>query len=185
MARPKGTVTACEHTDREHAARGLCGPCYAVSRRKGYWGDGPRARCHVERPHYANGLCRGCYDAQRFQTRGVRLTDEQLAIRAEQARSATRDWQLRKTGITQERYDAMLAAQGGVCAICGKPERYKARGSTRRLAVDHDHACCPGTRSCGRCIRGLLCNFCNRLLGMAEDDPTVLASAITYLARDY
>jgi hypothetical protein len=28
--------------------------------------------------------------------------------------------------------------------------------------VDHDHACCQKkNRSCGKCIRGLLCHTCN------------------------
>lgn len=63
-------------------------------------------------------------------------------------------------GITVERYEEMLARQGGVCAIC------KRRPGKRRLAVDHDHSCCPGRRSCGKCVRGLLCKACNyQLLG--------------------
>jgi hypothetical protein len=47
-------------------------------------------------------------------------------------------------------YEALLAAQGGVCALCGKPPK------TRRLSVDHDHK--TGT------VRGLLCFRCNRAL---------------------
>lgn len=75
---------------------------------------------------------------------------------------------LSKYGLTVEQYDAMLAAQGGVCAICvyspltGKP-----------LHVDHDHR----TNK----VRGLLCGNCNTALGMFEDDPETLTSAIAYL----
>lgn len=62
--------------------------------------------------------------------------------------------------ITPEEYEQMLTAQGGGCAICGR------RPKNRRLSVDHDHSCCPGTRSCGKCIRGLLCVQCNhKVLG--------------------
>lgn len=64
----------------------------------------------------------------------------------------------RMYSITPERFDAMLHAQGGVCALCRQP-------SGNRLHVDHDHSCCPGRTSCGSCIRGLLCGPCNRLLG--------------------
>lgn len=56
-----------------------------------------------------------------------------------------------------------MAAQDNACAICRKP-------TTRVLSVDHDHACCPGERSCGECVRGLLCVMCNRMLTALEDD---------------
>jgi hypothetical protein len=53
-------------------------------------------------------------------------------------------------GITDDDYEALLAAQGGGCAICGNPPK------TRRLHVDHDH-------KTGK-VRGLLCHRCNRAL---------------------
>lgn len=58
-------------------------------------------------------------------------------------------------GMSVDRYDAMLAAQGGTCAICGKPPKQK------RLAVDHDHVT-------GE-VRGLLCGPCNTMLGRMEE----------------
>jgi hypothetical protein len=37
------------------------------------------------------------------------------------------------------------------------------------ICVDHDHACCPDSmKSCGKCVRGLLCSGCNRALGIVE-----------------
>ena len=94
----------------------------------------------------------------------------------ESARTSSRKSGLRHNfGLTIEEYDARLLAQGGVCAICGKPP------TTRRLAVDHDHRCCPGDRSCGKCIRGLLHDICNRGLGYFRDDPVLLISAVEYL----
>ncbi|MFD5631595.1 endonuclease VII domain-containing protein [Streptomyces sp. NPDC127072] len=89
-----------------------------------------------------------------------------------------RDMRLRRNyGIGVEQYGAMLAAQGGGCAICAvtPPE-------DSSLAVDHDHACCPDRKkSCGSCLRGLLCEDCNRVLGMFRDDPARFQSAIGYL----
>jgi hypothetical protein len=41
----------------------------------------------------------------------------------------------------------------------------------RRLDIDHDHACCPGTVSCGKCVRGTLCASCNLSLGWSRDKP--------------
>jgi hypothetical protein len=80
--------------------------------------------------------------------------------------------------MTLEDYDAMLDEQGGVCAIC------RTLPGQRRLAVDHDHNCCSGhERTCGHCIRGLLCANCNSILGRWRDDPDVMATAIAYLAK--
>ena len=73
----------------------------------------------------------------------------------------------REYGITHDEYDAMLAKQYGGCAVCGKPEAGK------RLAVDHDHRT-------GK-VRGLLCENCNRALGMAQDSPTILRALADYL----
>lgn len=58
----------------------------------------------------------------------------------------------KQLGITDEDYALMLAAQGGVCAICGHPPK------TRRLDTDHDH----GSKE--KRVRGLLCHRCNRAL---------------------
>ncbi|MFF4691454.1 endonuclease domain-containing protein [Streptomyces sp. NPDC001307] len=41
------------------------------------------------------------------------------------------------------------------CAVCGTDS------DGRTLHIDHDHACCPGRRSCGECMRGLVCSNCN------------------------
>lgn len=78
--------------------------------------------------------------------------------------------------ITADEYAALLAAQGGACFVCRRVPRSK------RLAVDHDHSCCPGPVSCGRCVRGLLCRACNRdVLGHLKDDPAALLRAVEYL----
>lgn len=81
-------------------------------------------------------------------------------------------------GLAEGQYAQMLDAQRGVCAICGKPQ---IKG--KALAVDHDHRCCVGVKTCGACTRGLLCNPCNSLLAHAKDDKEILASAIRYLER--
>lgn len=84
-----------------------------------------------------------------------------------------RDRQLRhKFGITLDQYKATLAAQGGVCAICRKPESV---AGGKSLSVDHDH-------STGK-VRGLLCNYCNVGIGHFLDDINLLASAQDYLDR--
>jgi hypothetical protein len=75
-----------------------------------------------------------------------------------------------------EQYIEKLSEQGGVCAICGK-------ASEKRLHVDHNHACCSGDKTCGKCIRGLLCFRCNAGLGFFLDDRYSLSKAIEYLTK--
>lgn len=85
---------------------------------------------------------------------------------------------LRKFNLTPAEFDAMYARQGGCCAICRIPES----ANRRRLAIDHDHACCADDGvSCGRCVRGLLCETCNRTLGKYERFGYYPASFADYL----
>ncbi|AID58838.1 homoendonuclease [Mycobacterium phage Gaia] len=94
----------------------------------------------------------------------------------------TRDTKLwAKYKLTPEAYEKLLDKQGGGCAICGsKSSQSKGRDY---LFVDHDHSCCPGAKSCGKCIRALLCHPCNMLIGHAWEDIKILQSAIDYLSE--
>jgi hypothetical protein len=87
---------------------------------------------------------------------------------------------IERYGISQERYEDLLAMQSGACAICGRPPSGKGP-SGQRLHVDHDHRCCSGTKSCGECVRGLLCSSCNMAIGYLQDDPAVIQAAVDYL----
>jgi hypothetical protein len=81
-----------------------------------------------------------------------------------------REYNLRKTyGLEPGDFERMLAAQGGVCAICGT-DTPKGKGN---FHVDHCH-------STGA-VRGLLCHDCNTGLGKFKDDTAQLQKAISYL----
>ncbi|WP_415624366.1 endonuclease domain-containing protein [Phytohabitans flavus] len=63
--------------------------------------------------------------------------------------------------IMEAQYDWLLARQSYRCALCPATQ---ARKDRPWLAVDHDHDCCPSARSCGKCVRGLVCSRCNSRL---------------------
>ena len=74
-------------------------------------------------------------------------------------------------------YLELVKIQESKCALCGKIP-------TKRLYVDHDHNCCPGKRSCGKCIRGLLCKKCNSGIGYLGDTLDGVLKAVNYLKKD-
>lgn len=49
--------------------------------------------------------------------------------------------------------------------------------------IDHDHKCCPNIKSCGKCIRGLLCTSCNTFLGKIERHPGLIKSMLIYIKK--
>lgn len=82
----------------------------------------------------------------------------------------------RRYGITVDDILAMEDEQGGLCAICGKPETSKGNNQqVKSLSIDHDH-------ETGE-VRGLLCNNCNRAIGLLGDSVDTLLSAIQYLRK--
>lgn len=94
----------------------------------------------------------------------------------ERAKESQRKRNLKhKYGLTIEDYDRILEDQGNSCAICHKKD-YEVSGdrfSKIKFAVDHNH-------TTGK-VRGILCNQCNRALGMFSDSEEVLRSALKYL----
>lgn len=87
-----------------------------------------------------------------------------------------RDYNLRKCfGIGLVDFEKMEDEQDHVCAICGNKETTERNGVQLPLHVDHNHRT-------GK-IRGLLCNRCNRTVGLFEDNIDIMASAISYLQQ--
>lgn len=91
---------------------------------------------------------------------------------AKQRAMARRRDRRKRYGLSEEGYEALLEAQGGVCAICGGGPRGR-RPDT--FYVDHDHV--------SGVVRGLLCSPCNLMIGQASEDPSVLRSGADYLER--
>lgn len=74
-------------------------------------------------------------------------------------------------------YAEQLDGHGGACAMCKR----SALATKRRVPIDHDHACCLTTPTCGKCTRGMLCHPCNVSLHSVERDRAWLASVVQYL----
>lgn len=82
--------------------------------------------------------------------------------------------------LSIEGRQALLAKQNGKCKICGTDNP-----GTRGWQIDHSHSCCPGRKkTCGKCIRGILCVPCNKGLGDFKDNPETLKRAIQYLEEN-
>jgi len=120
------------------------------------------------------------YDRERYAA----LTPEQRATNAQRQRDlraayspekraakrqAVREQTLRrKYGIGVAKFDAMLAAQGGTCAICDTDVP-----NGNGWHVDHNHE--------SLAVRGILCHGCNIGIGNLKDDPATLRAAIAYI----
>ena len=83
-------------------------------------------------------------------------------------------------GISARDYEDMFNQQNGICGVC--PRKIELFGT--QTHVDHDHSCCnEGSKSCGRCVRGLLCLMCNLGLGYFQYDIENMKKAIEYLEK--
>ena len=186
--RPVCSVDGCEH---RAAAKGLCDTHYRRLRRNGSTDKPERPTvCAVDgcdRGVASRGLCDKHYRRHVAGTDGdkrcvfcgkvidpahhrrrVYCSSEcgKKALSLRQ-RETNRETQLKRYGLTPDGFDAMLAGQGGACAICS------GQVTARGWHVDHCHE--TGT------VRGILCHQCNVGLGHFKDDPVRLAAAIAYL----
>jgi len=113
-----------------------------------------------------------------------RVVKEDGSVQYQMSANQIRSYGLmRNYGLSMTDYAQMFARQGGVCAICQKPETAKVPGRkkdgnedrVRDLSVDHDHET--------GAVRELLCNNCNHVLGSVQDDPHILRRAVEYLEK--
>lgn len=80
----------------------------------------------------------------------------------------------RRFDIRPSDFEFMLQSQGSRCGICQSDDPGKSNtGKTKGWCVDHDH-------STGQ-IRGILCDRCNRGIGLLGDSLEGLERAVQYL----
>lgn len=108
---------------------------------------------------------------QKPEVRAKHLADSKRFYRTPEGQAYHRNYRLRKYGLTQADYEAMLAAQDYECAICGAEDWAQRKG----LVVDHDHDT--------GLVRALLCDECNISLGKMGESPNRLRAAAAYLEK--
>lgn len=82
-------------------------------------------------------------------------------------------------GLKPGEFEQRIVLQKGLCLACRLPF------GSETPCIDHDHACCDkAAPTCGKCTRGLLHQSCNRVLGIAKDNPDLFALLICYLREE-
>ena len=100
---------------------------------------------------------------------------EDMEKNRESERRSYRKRFFERLGITQEDYNRMMFQQEGGCWICGTEPATHKTSPDKLLIVDHDHD--DGT------VRGLLCQKCNKALGLFNDDLSLVVQAVHYLTK--
>jgi hypothetical protein len=118
-------------------------------------------------------ICKDCKSPTRPATKpGPRCAtcDRKRRLAVSKARRLA--YVAKQYNLTGEQYEGLYNRFEGLCWIC----RYR-----KGRQVDHDHKCCAGKTSCGRCVRGLLCGPCNKFLGFIRDKVETLHNGVQYL----
>jgi len=121
-----------------------------------------------------NIYCRACCTDKLnyWKQNNKSLTTEYKKRYRDLNRKEIRDYGLRyRYGINSEQFDKIFESQGRLCAICGSD-----KSDSRNFVVDHNH-------KTGN-IRGILCSYCNRGLGIFKDDVDIMTRAILYLKKE-
>ncbi len=130
---------------------------------------------HPDRKHLAKGMCRSCWHKDRYkgEERLKLLRKIKAAYDSGKYAESTLKCRLRLYSITPQEFKETLHNQDNKCAVCGNPETGKRYGKTPSLSVDHNH-------DTGK-VRGLLCQDCNRMIGIAKENTKTLRAAALYL----
>jgi hypothetical protein len=89
----------------------------------------------------------------------------------ESRRTADQTW---RYGLPPGAFEQMIAVNDGCCIYCAKKIDFT---QPKSFAIDHDHGCCPGKKSCGDCVLGIACARCNLGFGHFNDDPQLMIQA--------
>jgi hypothetical protein len=136
--------------------------------------------CGTRTSDHRSTVCITCYNSRGKLSKNPKFlkgSPEYLEFRKINNEARMRSRLKYQYNFPEESYMAMLESQNYSCAICGVHQD----DTKKRLNLDHDHNCCPGESSCGKCIRGLLCSICNSAIGLLKDSEEVIEMALKYL----
>lgn len=88
-----------------------------------------------------------------------------------------------RTGLCRSHYSKKRKFSLSTEQVVTLPQECEVCGGSDKLHVDHDHNCCSGAGSCGKCVRGVLCSSCNWALGNVKDKVSTLQGLIEYLQK--
>lgn len=134
------------------------------------------------RKHYAKNYarCRAWLKAhpekkRMYYDRVIAKRHENIEKHRESERKSYRKRFFMSLGITHDDYNRMFFEQQGRCWICSAESATHKTSPEKRLVIDHDHL--DGT------VRGLLCQKCNKALGLFNDDLSLVVKAVHYLTK--
>lgn len=145
------------------------------------WTLDPSVTAHTSKPWLHGKPCKRCASTVRFDgpsKQCVRCLKQWRKENRHKWKRTKRPYNMQQNplfkthGMTVEKYNQLLKKQGGVCAVCKEPESFR----KQRLSTDHCHK--------SHRFRGLLCNACNRGLGLFRDNPEALRAAADYLENN-
>ena len=150
------------NSEQRKGRKRKCRPCLAAYKRDYRARNPDKMREYREKPEAMEK--RRQYERERNATRRGQKQNADVYYRY-------------RYGLTVAQIDAMIEEQGGVCAICLKPEvkTDPRTGQPRRLSVDHDHRT--------GLPRQMLCQSCNWILAKVDDSPALLERFVAYLDR--
>lgn len=122
-------------------------------------------------------ICTRCLESKSLESFRTRMSRGQPYVNARCRGCESPREQLfyRRHQLTKEQYERMYETQNGICA--------NKKCINKATHIDHSHDCCNSKNSCGDCVRGILCNWCNTILGFSKDDPEILRAAADYIEK--
>ncbi len=177
-----GTTRYCEscskrHRDPKPPREKQCEGCQiqiVVRRRDQRFCDSCKANGNT-RPPLREKHCEECHRSFTPNHGSVKFCSDEcrVAVRNKKAQAVKR----LRFGLTDTEFDRLAAAG---CPIC---RTHEPGGRHDQWHMDHDHDCDYCKNGCPRCFRGLLCDACNKAIGLLRDDPRILRSGADYLEQ--